>query len=242
MERKTDAVICRPEQCKKEFISSFSKVAAVHDKWQTFCDFVEMAAIAISNQCDVVHHEEREARYLKIAEGYTRDELLVFADMLGDIMMACQYYEDVPHDVMGELFHELEMHNKWHGQFFTPMHIASLMGELQMFDIDARLVEQDYITVNEPCVGAGAMLLGFAGAMKKRKYDYTEKMRAVATDIDLKCVHMAYIQLSLYSIPAVVIHGNTLTVEEWSHWFTPALCQTIAAEERSKQEVIPVIA
>ncbi len=80
---------------------------------------------------------------------YTREELHIFADMLGDIMMACQYYEDVPHDVMGELFHELEMHNKWHGQFFTPMHIASLMGELQMFDIDARLAEQDYITVSE---------------------------------------------------------------------------------------------
>ena len=81
-----------------------------------------------------------------------------------------------------------------------------------------------------------------AGAMKRHKIDYQTKMRAVATDIDLKCVHMAYIQLSLYGIPAVIIHGNTLTVEEWSHWFTPALCQAIAAEAGSKQEVIPVTA
>lgn len=231
---------CKPEQCKKEFIALFSKVAAVHDKWQTFCDFVEMAAIAISNQYDMVYYEEREARYLKLAEGYSREELSMFVDMLGDIMLAFQYYEDTPHDVMGELFDELEMHNKWHGQFFTPMHIASMMGELQMLDIDARLAEQEYITVNKPCVGAGAMLLGFAGAMKRRKHDYTEKMRAVAVDIDLKCIHMAYIQLPLYGIPSVVIHGNTLTVEEWSHWFTPAMCQAIAAEERMKQEAIPV--
>ena len=33
---------------------------------------------------------------------------------------------------------------------------------------------------------------------------------------------MSYLQLSLLGIPAVIIHGNTLTVEEWSHWFTPA--------------------
>jgi hypothetical protein len=32
---------------------------------------------------------------------------------------------------------------------------------------------------------------------------------------------MAYIQLSLYGIPAMVIHGNTLTMEEWDRWYTP---------------------
>lgn len=42
-----------------------------------------------------------------------------------------------------------------------------------------------------------------------------------AVDVDLKCVHMAYLQFSLYGIPAVVIHGNTLSVEEWSRWYTP---------------------
>lgn len=46
-------------------------------------------------------------------------------------------------------------------------------------------------------------------------------MVVTAQDIDLKCVHMTYLQLSLYGIPAVVIHGNTLTVEEWSRWYTP---------------------
>jgi len=48
---------------------------------------------------------------------------------------------------------------------------------------------------------------------------------------------MAYIQLSLYGNPAVIIHGNALTVEEWSHWFTPAMFQVIVAEESLKQEV-----
>ena len=109
-------------------------------------------------------------------------------------------------------------------------------------DAEKELTTKPYITVNDPCTGSGALLLGYAGAMKRHKIEYQTKMRAVATDIDLKCVHMAYIQLALYNIPAVIIHGNSLTVEEWSHWFTPALCQAIAAEAGSKQEVIPVTA
>lgn len=122
------------------------------------------------------------------------------------------------------------------------MHICSFMAEIQMADAEKALKEKPYVTVNDPCSGSGALLLGYAGAMKRHNIDYQEKMRAVATDIDLKCVHMAYIQLSLYCIPAVIIHGNSLTVEEWSHWFTPALCQAIAAEEGRKQELTPVTA
>ena len=122
------------------------------------------------------------------------------------------------------------------------MQICSLMAEIQMADAENALITKPYITVNDPCSGSGALLLGYAGAMKRHKIEYQTKMRAVATDIDLKCVHMAYIQLALYNIPAVIIHGNTLTVEEWSHWFTPALCQAIAAEAGSKQEIIPVTA
>jgi len=35
-------------------------------------------------------------------------------------------------------------------------------------------------------------------------------------------VHMAYIQLSLLHIPALVVHGNSLSAETWSAWMTPA--------------------
>lgn len=58
-------------------------------------------------------------------------------------------------------------------------------------------------------------------AMLDAELNYCTQLVITATDIDLKCVHMCYLQLSLYGIPAVVIHGNTLTLEEWSHWFTP---------------------
>jgi hypothetical protein len=49
---------------------------------------------------------------------------------------------------------------------------------------------------------------------------------------------MTYIQSLLYGIPAIVIHGNSLTSEEWSRWYSPyafeQLCKldtSITAEE-----------
>jgi hypothetical protein len=33
---------------------------------------------------------------------------------------------------------------------------------------------------------------------------------------------MAYLQFALLHIPAVVIHGNSLSLEEFGRWYTPA--------------------
>ena len=69
--------------------------------------------------------------------------------------------------------------------------------------------------------------------MQKQKFDFQHKSFFVAQDIDIRCVWMAYIQLSLYGIPAVVIHGNTMNMEEWDRWYTPyAAVPFLAYEER----------
>ena len=77
------------------------------------------------------------------------------------------------------------------------------------------------VTINEPACGSGTMIIGTVWAMKRKNFDFQRKSFFVAQDIDIRCVWMAYIQLSLYGIPAVVIHGNTLSMEEWSRWYTP---------------------
>ena len=87
--------------------------------------------------------------------------------------------------------------------------------------IDVPADKEGPITINEPTCGSGTMVIGAAWAMQRKGIDYRHKSFFVAQDIDIRCVWMAYIQLSLYGIPAVVIHGNTLTMETWSHWYTP---------------------
>jgi len=58
----------------------------------------------------------------------------------------------------------------------------------------------------------------------KNNYDfnYARNCFIVAEDIDLRCVHMCYLQLALAGVPAIIKHQNTLTREKWSVWKTPA--------------------
>jgi hypothetical protein len=46
-------------------------------------------------------------------------------------------------------------------------------------------------------------------------------MLVEAIDLDIKAVHMCYLQLSLLGIPAIVRHGNSLSLEMFSDWITP---------------------
>lgn len=209
---------------KKEIVKLIGQLGYRHSAWQVFSDFVEMSAIALSNSVDWIYKQERETRYLEIINTYQKNEQEAFPKMLGYLVNAMEDSIALgggPTDILGELFHELELHNKWKGQFFTPIHVCEAMGMMTFGDKSQLIENKGFLTVGEPCVGSGAMVLGFAKAMKQNGFNYCSQMVVTAQDIDIKCVHMAYIQLSLYGIPAVVIHGNTISVQEWSRWYTP---------------------
>jgi len=200
------------------------KLGTRHSTWKVFEDFCAIAAITISNS--VLPNQERENDYLSLIKEYTREELDMITEMFADLVLSLEKQSHLgPADILGGIFHDLELHNKYKGQFFTPQHICKAVGAITCPPDEKSgrkmLEEVGYFEVCEPCVGSGAMVLGFANALQDIKLNYCSDMCVTATDIDLKCVHMAYIQLSLYGIPAVVVHGNTITLEEWSHWYTP---------------------
>lgn len=207
----------------QELLKLIKHLAYSRDTWEIFNDFLEMSAISISNTVDLKHYDEREKQYLSTINKYTTEHQKIFPEMLATLVLALEheYQTNGFVDILGSLFHELELHNKYKGQFFTPQHICTMMGKMSLGETDIAIQEQGFITVLEPTCGSGAMVLGFAQAMKDCGYNHSQQMLVSAIDIDLKCVYMCYLQLSLYGIPAVVIHGNSLTTEEWSHWYTP---------------------
>lgn len=201
-----------------------------HSLWNVFEDWLKVCAISISNSVDWNHREEREAQYLETISKYTPDEQKILVETFSELVVALEreHIKGGPTDLLGKVFHSLELHNKYHGQFFTPFHICEFMGHIALGDggeagnaVSGALSQKGYVSVCEPCVGSGGMVLGFANAMYKNKLNYCEQMISYCCDIDIKCVYMAYLQLSLYGIPAVIIHGNSLTLEEWSQWYTP---------------------
>ena len=54
---------------------------------------------------------------------------------------------------------------------------------------------------------------------------YEESVHLTAIDLDARCVQMAFIQLSLRNVPALLVHGNALSLEEYECWYTPAHVQ-----------------
>ena len=218
-----------PENCKG-IIDGLKSLGAKHSIWNVFEDWLKICSISISNAVDWNQSEEREKEYLETINKYTPEEQKILVKTFAELVSALQREAETggPCDLLGKVFHALELHNKYHGQFFTPFHICEFMGEISLGDggeagnaASDAITKKGYISVCEPCVGSGGMVLGFAKAMHNNKMNYCDQMVAYCCDIDIKCVHMAYLQLSLYGIPAVIIHGNSLSLEEWSKWYTP---------------------
>lgn len=209
---------------KNKLIDKLKIIGIKHSIWNVFMDWVAIMAISISNVCDKVHYDEREREYFNIISKYNREELEQLKNAFHCLIsiMDVAFISEGPRDILGEIFHELELHNKYKGQFFTPINISELMGTMA-FGNDERssIKEKGYFTVNEPACGSGVMVLGLARVAAKNNVNYNTQMCVLANDIDIKCTHIAYVQLSLYSIPAIVTHGDTIQVKEWSRWYTP---------------------
>jgi hypothetical protein len=123
------------------------------------------------------------------------------------------------------VFGELELGNAARGQFFTPFAVCRLMADLTIGDGNAmreQIERQGFVTVMEPAVGAGAMVIALAMAMQAAGFNYQQHLHVTAIDVDPRAAHMAYLQFSLLHIPAVVLVGNALTLEEREVFHTPA--------------------
>lgn len=195
-----------------------------------FTTFLEITANSIAAQMDPLNTEKRENRYEEMTSVMDSQTLSRYAHMFALLALVIHEHEDDPCDVLGDIYHELRLNNEWNGQFFTPDNICRMMAEI-INPVEERPGSKEPITINESACGSGAMVIGAVWAMKRKSFDFLHRSFFVAQDIDIRCVWMAYIQLSLYRIPAVVIHGNTLTMEEWDRWYTPMAAVPFAQEE-----------
>jgi hypothetical protein len=87
-----------------------------HHLFTIFRHFVELSAMTLSNAADPINKAAREAQYLAIVKQYKPAEFQQFPPLLG--MLA--FLEHEPTDLLGTLYHRLEIHNEQAGQFFTP--------------------------------------------------------------------------------------------------------------------------
>lgn len=175
-----------------------------------------MTAISISSTVDLVHFKEREERYLKIAKTYSKEELETVSKILALLVLEM---EKKPQDVLGEIFMRLGLGNKWTGQVFTPLSVAQTLSEMAFNPKE--IEDKGFITAYDSAVGGGVTMIGLVNTMLEKGFNPQRQLLVICGDLDIKAVHMTYIQLSLLGIPAIVKNQDALTLDTKSTWYTP---------------------
>ena len=103
-------------------------------------------------------------------------------------------------DVMGRVYQEVRSSwgRKALGQFFTPWPVCVAMSRMTMGDIEERLADGGEVSVCDPAVGSGTMLLA-ARAVVAMDHGRAAswRVKCFGQDIDHVCVNMARLQLRL---------------------------------------------
>ena len=222
------------EPSLKEINKLIEQLCYRFNRYEVLTDVFEVSALALSNQFDKRREvwQRREEQYLKTINKYNAEEQKTMAHVFALIFnllsnVANSTSRDSFADYLGELYMLSETSNAKTGQFFTPYHLSQACAAVSC-DKDKLfndLEKNGVILVNEPTCGSGGMVLAIADVLwNKHQINYTQDMLAICSDIDARCVHMAYLQLGLTGVPAVIYNQNTLTLETWDEWHTPALC------------------
>lgn len=214
---------------QKAFLDTFKKLTNRHRAWDVWRDFVTMFACSLSNPVDKSHYDEREALYLRTIKKYNKQEQELFPELVAQMVLALE--KNPEQDFLGSIFMSLNLGNESNGQFFTPYQVCELMAEVTMDDTVQKVEQDGYISVNDPCCGAGATLIAAIHAARKKlekaNLNYQNHVLVVAQDIDSTVALMCYIQLSLLGVAGMVKIGNSLTEpitdkdSTENYWFTP---------------------
>jgi len=226
--------------CHKQFLEIFRSIGRHHGRYERFADFLELATCAI-RKTTVPPGPEAEAleeRYMNVVARYPPDDIRTMPRLLALTQLAVA---SGGCDFLGTLASELELLDPKLGQLITPYPLSRLLAEFTLQDPAPIIAECGFITLQEPASGAGRMILAAADVLEAKGIDPRSALYVEALDVSSLCFKMTYLQLALRGIPAMVRHGNTLSLEIFESAHTPAfllfLRQHAEAFRQWQQEV-----
>ena len=202
------------DEIKKEFMKTVQDLSYSRHKWQVWQDFTELTALSIAQTMGF--SRKREEKYLQTIGRYEHDEAQLFPKLL---TLTIEALEVEYCDFLGQMFMELELGSKWHGQFFTPYHLCKMIAAMSVSGTDFE--DEKIVTMNEPAAGSGSMIISLCEYLWEQGINFQQQLKVVAQDNDYVAAYMCYIQLSLIGCNAAVIYGNTLKMECREQWITP---------------------
>lgn len=128
-------------------------------------------------------------------------------------------------DILGRIYNKLELKNDRIGQYLTPTKVSTLISECSILNNKENVIknieEKGFITIHEPSCGASGTILECLRTIHKMGYKPSRVVFVNCWDIDVFSTYMTYVQLSMYDIPAIIINGDTLLLEEKFVLYTP---------------------
>lgn len=189
---------------QKGIYERFRYLAGRYGRWKVWSDFITMSACSLC----LSDRQKREQEYVSIAKKYRPEEVQRFTEMFALTVEALELNPD--QDFLGDLFMRFDLGNTWKGQFFTPYHVCQLMAKINAGDLEAQLKQRPWISVNDPAVGAGALLIAFAQECLQQKVNYQTDILFVGQDLDRTATMMSFVQLSLLGCPGYVVVEDSL--------------------------------
>jgi len=181
--------------------------AHAHD---TFSQVIELCKWTLRR-----HEPGSEEQYMKVV-GYMQAAAVRTAPQAFAILMQHFVMDQQFSDLLGPVY--MELAGKWKqsglGQYFTPWPVCVAMAEMVMVDVEP--TQENPLTVNEPCVGSGAMLLAARDVVARRfGRPSLQWLKVSGADIDPLCVNMAEVQLRLtddqFMMSWAIANAHTLT-------------------------------
>lgn len=194
------------------FIKTFKLICASgFEEYKVWSAFVNLTAYNIAKACgnDVSAFDEEvasiDAKFAKHMD--------CLAKMFSCVVS--EYEHDSNQDFLGSVYMELGISSKEKGQFFTPYTLSRMTAQLSIdkAKADEAIAERGFVTVNDPAVGGGALLIGAYNVLRDFGYNTQTQAWFVAQDISVDTALMCYIQLAILGCAGFITVGDTLSLE-----------------------------
>ncbi|UNW11151.1 N-6 DNA methylase (plasmid) [Acinetobacter indicus] len=163
----------------KEFKDILKSIDPSKKRFEVFSDFVTMFACSIRNSMAGLNKElfnqDIEAEYLSIIKRYKPSDVQKFPQLCSLIVILLNLH-GTPHDVLGDLYMDLEFGEKYKAQFFTPSPISELMASMNAESMAQVIRDKGYVTASDPACGAGSALLGMVSELIGKKFNPIQTM------------------------------------------------------------------
>lgn len=200
------------------------EMSAGQNPVQTYIDFLEIMALAHAAATPCAESMQRESQYMKAIAKYKPEDVNKMAEIYADIVCIAESNEKIV-DILGPIYEKLEASNKRTGQCFTPYHVTKLMADIYINKekIISEIESNGHVNIMEPTCGSGVNILAACQRIRELGFNPQMQVEVHANDIDINCVYMTYIQLSMWGIQAVVTHGDALKGVVWQKFKTMPL-------------------